>query len=285
LPSYSLAGGVDASYVVSAGKTTVVITSKDRLKHRGVQVGTGQMIFHWVQEGKTQAWRCEISMLDPVAAQAVETTGTDGGQRLEVELGNVYPAGCILQGNMVGTLMAPAVHVDVPFGSDVWAFLVRSPWFPLTLQIDKPVLAVEHDEGRATASLDVSGAEMVTAQVTLDGTGFKSASLVVRRTLGSYNSNEVICEVGPGTQAFEWKPIARLFDLLLVTRGSVSEKQVADVARGLGAQISSGILGVGSVQGDFVLCDGPATSYTWLLKGHSGFLENVEDQTAAKFTW
>jgi hypothetical protein len=280
-----LAGGVDASYAVAAGKTTILISSKDRLKHKAVYVGTGQMTFHWVQEGKTQAWRCDISMVDSVAAQVAETTGTDGSQQLEVELGDVYPAGCLLQKRMVGTLVAPAVHVDVPFGSDVWVFLIRSPWFPLKLQIDRPILTVEHDTSRVTASLNILGDGSLSAQVAVDGTKFENASLVVKRALGSYSSDEAVGEVGTGTQAFAWKPIMRVFDLVLVTKGSISESNLADIARGLGAQISSGVFGAGDVEGDFILCDGPATSYIWTLKGHRGFLENVEDQTASRFTW
>ena len=280
-----MAGGVDASYAVAAGRTTVAISSKERLKHRAVYVGTGQMTFHWVQEGKTQAWKCDISMVDPVATQVAETAGNDGSQRLDVDLGEVYPAGFLLQGRMVGTLTAPAIHVDVPFGSDVWVFLVRSPWFPLKLLIDRPVLTAEHDASRVTASLNASGDGSLNVQMAVDGTGFKSASLVVKRTLGSYSSDELVCELGAGSQAFTWKPIVRVFDLLLVTKGSISEPKLADIARGLGAQTSSGVFGGGSVEGDFVLCDGPATSYTWLLKGHRGLLENVEDQTDARFTW
>jgi hypothetical protein len=280
-----LAGGVDASYAIAGGKTTVVISSKDFLKHRAVYVGTGQMIFHWVQEGKTQAWRCDVSMVDPAAVQVEESTGTNGNQQLEVELGEVYPAGCLLQGRMVGALVAPAIHVDVPFGSDVWVFLIRSPWFPLKLQIDRPVLIAEHDTSRVTASLSALGDGSLNAQVAVDGTDFKSASLVVKRSLGSYSSDEVVCEVGTGTQTSAWKPIVRVFDLLLVTKGIISESHLADVVRDLGGQISSGVFGAGSVEGDFVLCDGPAMSYTWLLKGHRGFMENVEDQTDAKFTW
>jgi len=285
MPCYSLAGGIDATYAVEAGATSVTINSKDRLKHRAVYTGTGQMIFHWVQEGKTQAWRCDISMLDAEAVQATETVGVDGSQRLAVELKSVYPAGLILQGRMVGTLMAPAVHVDVPWGEDIWAFLIRSPWFPLKLSIDKPTLSVTHDTGKASAFLSILGEGSVSAQVVLDGASFKSASLVVRRTLGLFSSNEAVCEINAGPQAFAWKPIARVFDLLLVVKGTVSEGHIADVARGLGAQISSGVLGGGNVEGDFVLCDGPATSYSWILRGHRGLLENEEDRSDAKFTW
>ena len=285
MPSYTLAEGIDASYEVAAGKTTAIIASREQLKHRAVYVGTGQMIFHWVQEGKTQVWRCDVSMLDPVESQVTETADNDGNQRLEVEMREMYPAGLLLQGRMVGSLLAPAVHVDVPWGRDVWAFLIRSPWFPFKLQVDKPALAVEHKASRVTAGLNLPGDGSVNAQMAIDGTDFKKASLVVKRSLGSYSSDEEVCILEAGTQVVSWRPIVRAFDLLLVTHGSISEPQLAQIARGLGAQISSGIFGGGSVEGDFVLCDGPAMSYVWKLRGHRGFLENVEDQTDSKISW
>jgi len=285
LPSYSLAGGIDATYAVAAGKTTVIITSNSPLKHRAVYVGTGQMVFHWVQEGKTQAWRCDTTMLDPAPVQADVKVGENGQQELEVEMPNLYPAGFLMQGRMEGTMIAPAVHVDVPMGTDIWVFLVRSPWFPLKHQIMKSDLVLVHGTDRASASLGVVDGAAVTAQISVSGTSFKKATLAVKRTIGSCKSEEVVGELEAGTESLAWKPIVRSFDLVLVTKGSMSESQCAEVAKGLGAQESSGIFGPGSMQGDFVLCDGPAFSYSWILRGHTGFLENEQDQTDAKFEW
>jgi hypothetical protein len=285
MPSLSLAGGIDASYAVAAGKTFVTISSGSHLNHRAAYVGTGQMLLHWVQEGKTEVWRCDTSMVDPVAVSVVEKFGADGRQELEVEMGAMYPAGLLLQGRMVGALLAPAIHVDVPLGADVWVFLIRSPWFPLNLQVDRSNLTVEHGGDRVTGNLSTLSEGGVAAQVQMTGTGFKNASISIRRTLCPHTSEELVCDVGSGVQAAAWKPILRSFDLVLVTRGNVSESQFASVARGLGAEVSSGIFGTGGVQGDYILCDGPAFSYAWVLKGHRGFLENEEDRVGAKFTW
>lgn len=285
MPSYSLAGGIDASYAIAAGKTTVVINSASRVNYRAVYVGTGQMTMHWVQEGKTQVWRCDTKMLDPVEAQSVGRVGADGRWEMLVELESMFPAGLILQGRMVGTLMAPAVHVDIPMASDLWIFLVRSPWFPLKLQVDRDSLEVAHGSDRVAASIDVMPGGDVSAQLSMDGTGFKQGSLLVRRALGSYSSEELVGDVSSGSQVLAWKPITRVFDLVFVTKGNVSESQFAEVVRGLGAQVSSGVFGVGGVQGDFVLCDGPALAYSWVLSGHRGFLENEEDRTDARFAW
>jgi hypothetical protein len=285
LPCYSLVGGVDADYAVAAGKTAVTINARSRINHRAIYTGTGQMVFHWVQEGKTQAWRCDTSMLDSQVAQPMETVGVDGVQHLQVETGGVYPAACLLQGRMVGSLTAPAVHIDVPMGADLWVFLVKSPWFPMKFELDRASLTVGHGEGRAFASLSPDVDRSVNGQIGVDGAVYKSASLTLRRTIGSYASNELVGEVEGGSTGFSWKPITRTFDLVLVMRGSMSESNLADVARGLGAQVSSGVFGPGGVEGDYVMCDGPATSYSWILRGHRGLLENDEDRTDARFTW
>lgn len=263
LPSLSFAGGVEASYEVAAGQTSVTISSDSRLNPRGIYAGTGQMVFHWVQHDKSESWECEISMADQVPVQAQDVSTGDGTQKIKVNLGNVFPAGLILQGRMVGTLVAPAVHLDVAWGSDVWVFLVRSPWFPLRLQLAKPALVVQHGTSRATAELGVSGAN-VSAQVAVNGADYKEASLTLVRTLGSYTSKEAVGEMAGGlggAQSFGWKPIWRSFDLVLVTKGSISESQLGDLVKGLGAETTWGLFGPGGVQGDFILCDGPALTY------------------------
>ena len=285
MPTVSLQGGVGATYAVAAGRTVVTLRSESRLNHKAVYQGTGQMLFHWVQEGKTQAWRCDISMADPKPAQLSETNGQDGFPNLEIGLDRIYPASLLLKGRMTGVLTAPAIHVEVPWWRDVWVFLLRSPWFPLRLQLDKASLSVKHGACGVSASIEVAPGGSASGQLAFDGTDFKDASLAVRRTLGQFSSEETVCQATPGTQTFAWKPITRVFDLLLVTGGHISESQLADIVRGLGGEVSSGIFGPGSVEGDFVLCDGPAISYSWVLRGHRGFMENVEDATEGRFTW
>jgi hypothetical protein len=285
MPSLSMAEGIDASYEVAAGQTTVQIRSNSRLNIRAVYSGTGQMLFHWVQEGKTQVWRCDLSMLEQRQVEVKETTGQDGSQVLEVGLEPMYPAGLMLKGRFVGALISPALHVDVPWGSDVWVFVIRSPWFPLNLQFDRASLSVKHNMSEVSATISTMAGGSATGQVVIGGTDFKNASLAVKRTLGFNSSEEQVCEAVPGTQPFSWNPIIRAFDLTLVVKETLTESHLVEIAKGLGAQESSGFFGPGGVEGDFILCDGPAISYSWILRGHRGLLENPEDQTGAKFTW
>jgi hypothetical protein len=284
VPTLSFAQGIDASYEVAAGQTSVIITSRNQLKARTVYVGTGQMIFHWVSSGKSQAWRCDASMVQPNVVQVTEAPAEDGTWKFEVPLGDLFPAGFLLQGRMVGSMVAPAIHLDIPWWQDVWVFLVRSPWFPLNLQVDKAVLAVTHGSSRATASLNVSG-RSIAAQVEIDGTDYKGASLVMNRAFGYNTSKEVVGEMAAGTESFVWKPISRAFDLLLVVHHELSEPELAQVAAGLGAEEVKGFFGPSGVEGDYVLCDGPAIKYSLSLKAHRGFMENDEDQADVKLTW
>jgi hypothetical protein len=283
LPSLSLYKGVDASYTVEGGRTSVAIRMDSRLSSKAVYVGTGQMNFWWkpntFQRGST--WTCDVSMADPAAVQAEGGVTEDGRQEMRVDLGNVFPAGFILNTGMIGGLAAPAVRVEVQRGKDIWAYLLRRPWFPLEFQPERSALSVEHEMSRVTASLDVSDDGSLSAEVTMDGTGFKKASLIVRRSLGSYLEEEVVGEVTEGTRTFAWRPTTREVDFLLVTNGKLSSSQLVDIVGGLGADTSRGILGDGLKHG-FVLCDVPAISYSLILKGHRGLLEDSKDQTGAK---
>ncbi len=285
MSGYSLVDGTEASYSVAAGKTTVQIVCRKPINHRQVSCGTGVMNFHWVQQGKTQSWECEFSLQDPQVSQLSEAADSDGSQRLTIPMGDPYPAASLIQGNMVGRLVAPAVHVDVPFGADVWVFMIRSPWFPLKLQLARNSLSLQHEMSRIDATLIPSEGGSLDLRTTMTGTDFKSATVVVKRTLGQYTSTEIIGDIQAGVQEFTWKPILRDFDLLLVTKGSISESQLADLVKGLGGQVSSGIFRGGSVEGDFILCDGPAIDYKVVLRGHRGFLENPEDTVNATLSW
>jgi hypothetical protein len=145
-------------------------------------------------------------MPDSTAAQAEVRAREDGSQEIEVELQNIFPAGLVLDGGLIGALTAPAVHINVPWLRDVWVFLVRSPWFPLRFQTDRPMLSLERNGSKATVLLGLPSDGSLTAQVALEGTGFKNASLVVRRTIGSHSADELVGEIEGSTRMFAWKP-------------------------------------------------------------------------------
>jgi hypothetical protein len=284
LAVYNLLKDVEVEYIIAAGKPVVRLKSGSHLKHRAIYGGTAQLLFHWVQEGKTQAWKFEPSIPEPKLVLAEETS-EGGAQLLAMTLDEILPATGVIKDRMQGVIAAPAVHMDVPWGYDIWMFLIRSPWFQFRQRIDRTTLSVEHESGRAVASISPTGTGGISVELSVSGTSFKKASIAIKRTIGQFTSDEFIGEAQAGAQTFSWYPIMRSFDLCLVTHATMNESQFVDLMRGLGASVSSGILGGGTMQGDFVLCDGPSMGYSVVLTGDSGFLEHPHDETGVTLTW
>jgi len=271
--------------MIAEGRPEVRLRSRDKIKNRGVYGGIATLLFHWVQENKTETWRFEPSLPQPSPVQTVETADSDGSQLLTISPGDLTPATGLLRGNWVGTFMAPAVHIDVPWGADIWIFLFRSPWFPLKLSVAKGNLMVAHKQSTATAVLTQSTGGALSASLSSSGGDIRNASLVMKRKIGQFTSEEPICSVEAGVVSQTWAPITRQFDLCLVTSSSMSMSELAVIAKGLGADTSKGFLGPGTIQGDFVLCDGPLTQYSLGLRGDLGFLRHEEDSSDASLAW
>src|SRR5438094_9994232 len=94
--------------------------------------------------------------------------------------------------------LAPAIHIDVPRGGDIWICLIRSPWFPLKPSVSKPLLSIAHDQSIANASISIDPMGDLTAAVSNAGTSFKKVSLLMSGRVGELVSEEVIGEVGAG---------------------------------------------------------------------------------------
>jgi hypothetical protein len=285
LPVLSLVGDFAVDYMIAEGHPEVRLKTKNRIKHRGVYGGIATLLFHWVQEGKTESWRFDPSLPQPSPVQTEETTDSDGSQLFTITPEDLVPASGLLRGNWVGMFLAPAVHIDIPWGSDIWIFLFRSPWFPLKLSVAKSNLLVAHDQSTAAAVLTQSPGGVLSASLSSSGSDFKNASLVMKRRIGQFTSEEPICSVEAGEASQTWTPIKREFDLCLVTSSTMSMGKLAVIAKGLGADTSRGFLGPGSIQGDFVLCDGPLTQYSIGLRGDLGFLRHEEDSSDASLAW
>ncbi len=241
--------------------------------------------FHWVQEGKTQAWRFDTSIPDAHSIQPEETIDKDGSQLLTFRLGELLPAAALLRGRWEGTFLAPAIHLDVPLGRDIWVFLLRSPWFPLKLSLKKQNMSVANDQSIANATLTPGPMGTLSATISNPDNSFKKVSLIMKRKVGEFLSEEPIGEVETGQATLVWRPIIRNFDLCLLTSSSMSRGQLSEIARGLGAQFSQGLFSPGSLHGDYLLCDGPLTQYSLTLKGDLGFFQHLEDSTEATLTW
>jgi len=285
LPVYSLLGEIHTEYAIAGGKPIVRLRSAGGIRHRGAYTGVAMLLFHWVQEGKTQAWRFDPSIPDPQPIRPEETADSDGSQSLTFTLGELLPAAGLLRGRWEGAFFAPAIHVDVPLGADIWVFLLRSPWFRFRLSVAKQILAVSADQSVANASIIPEAAGTISTTISSPGIPFKKVSLVMRRKMGQFESEELISEVEAGTASQMWTPITRNFELCLVTSGSMRMDQLSEIARGLGADFSSGFFGPGSLRGDFLLCDGPLTEYSLTMRGDLGFFRHIEDSAAAVLSW
>lgn len=243
------------------------------------------LLFHWVHEGKTEVWRFDPSIQNPQQIQPEETTDNDGSQLLTFNLGELVPATGLLWGRWEGAFFAPAIHIDVPFGSDIWVFLLRSPWFPLKISLTKQNLAVSAEGMTASTSIEPDSTGALTAAISTPGSPIKKVSLAMKRTMGPFVSEELITEVEAGTANQKWTPIIRNFDLCLVTKSSMAMGQLSEIAQGLGADFSTGFFGPGALRGEFLLCDGPLTQYSLTMKGDLGLFRHVEDFAGATLAW
>ncbi len=285
LPVYSLVSGVQTEYIIAEGKPTIRLKSTGGITYRSVYTGLAVLFFHWVQEEKTQSWRFDPSIPEPQPTQPEETTDKDGNHLLTFTLGELLPAAGLLRRRWEGTFLAPAIHIDVPMGRDIWVFLLRSPWFPLKLSLKKQSLSVATEHSVANATLTPGPAGALSATISNPGTSFKRVFLIMKRKVGEFVSEESIGEVDTGMSNQVWRPIIRNFDLCLVTHSSMSMGELSDIARGLGAESSPGLFGPGSLQGDFLLCDGPLTEYSLTLRADHGLFQHSEDSTDATLTW
>ena len=216
--SYNMAAGYEASYYVSpSGNTTVAVQSASPLKFRAVYVGTANMQFRWVSTGKTTSWQFTPSLLDPTPAQVNQDPQ---GQSVTVDLGNrLFPAAGIVKTNVTGEITAPAIHFDIPYATDLWVFLLRSPWFPMKVGFEKSPLSVSHDSAGAMAELQggVEGeADALKAFVSVHGAGFKKVSLTLKRNVGGESIEQTLGELTVGAETFTWKPAPANFNTILV---------------------------------------------------------------------
>jgi hypothetical protein len=74
-------------------------------------------------------------------------------QVVNAELCNrMFPATGLIKTNVTGEMKAPAVHFDLPYAFDLWVVLLRSPWFPLKIGIEKS-LTIAHGSAQAMAEV------------------------------------------------------------------------------------------------------------------------------------
>jgi len=197
----------------------VNVQSSSPLKVRAVYVGEARLQFMWVSSGKSSHWQFVPTLVNQSPAQYNQQ---NQGQTVSVELGNkLFPATGIIKPNLTGEIRAPAIHFDIPYATDLWVFLLRTPWYPLEIGFDKSALSISHDSAQATAELqrgsDNLGGDETTlkAYVSMHGEGFKKVSLIMKRNVGDIHVEESIGEITTGMETFTWKPSVSNFDIAL----------------------------------------------------------------------
>jgi hypothetical protein len=281
-----MAVGHEASYAVSQdANTTVAVHNSKPLKFREIYVGAASLEFGWVSTGKTSSWISSETMLDPTPAQHSETLADDGQtQIINVELGSkMFPATGLVDPSFGGEIIAPAIHFDVPHGYDLWIFLLRSPWFPIKINVEKSLLNIAHNLAQATAEIESVnlnvGEQTLRADVSVHGDGFKEVQLSIWRSMKRASLEENLGRLISGMETFGWKPTVRNFDMLLVTQSSMNLGAFADFLKYLGAEIHAGTF-FPSMPTYFLLCDGLNMNYSLRLTGEKHLLGHEKDETA-----
>jgi hypothetical protein len=291
-PSYNMENGHEAWYNISqSGNTTVSIRSSSPLRPRAVYVGAAKLDFMWVSSGKSFHWQFTPTLLDQTPAQFTQTMTEDGqNQIINVELGNkMFPATGLIKTNATGEIKAPAVHFDLPYAFDLWVILLRSPWSPLKINVEKSPLTITHGSAQAMAQVGSSNfdeGKSLRADVTVNGEGFKRVWLTLKRNAGRASVEESLGEVADGLGTFTWKPVAANFDVVLVTSSNMSLGAFVDFLKYLGADAKQSFFAMGSyLPNDFLLCDGPTMDYTLRFRGEKHFVGHEEDKTKISLTY
>lgn len=294
-PSYSMVDGKEAWVNISqSGNATVSVRSASPIKPRAIYVGSSSLEFMWVSTGKSTHWQFTPTLFNSNPAQYTETqTEGDHMQIINVEMGNrMFPATGIIKTNITGQITAPAIHFDLPYATDLWVFLLRSPWLPMKFAVEKTPLSIAHNSAQAMAELEngttgLNEENTLKAYVTSHGEGLKNVQVTLERELGRTKMEEFIGEVGAsGMESFSWKPFMRNLDVVLVAHSNIYLNQFVDFLKYLGADAKASFFSLGNyMPSAFLLCDGPAMNYTLRLRGEKHLLGHEEDKTRISLTF
>jgi hypothetical protein len=273
-----------ATYTLNAeGDATVTVRSKKPLKPRAVYVGEAAMQSMWVHSGKSSHWTFMPSIANP--KQAKYSQVIDGEDQVTtVDLGQIAPACGVVDASGCGEIQASAVHFELPYASDLWVFILKSPSAPFKVTADKPLLNIAYTLAYTTAQVENSDDEKtLRTYVTMHGEGFMNVILSVQRHTTYCKTEEVLTEFKYGAAAVIWKPTIRSFDVTLTTLSGVAHDDYLTFLKSLGAETQGGFFS--SLKSDFVVCDGPKVEYALVLKGEKKYFGLMEEtKTAVKLS-
>jgi hypothetical protein len=164
-------------------------------------------------------------------------------------------------------------------------FLLRSPWFPLKLDVEKTSLSVTYGSSRGMAFLysqtEQGEGALLKTDLSSAGEGFSRLWLSLRRSLAGFSIDEMIGEIKTRMDQFTWRPMIRSFNVLLIASSNVSLTSFSDFLRFLGADAKTSSFSFSGryLPNDFVLCDGPALGYTLSLVGEKHLIGYEHDES------
>ncbi len=286
LPLYNLTDKHEAWYNISQdGITTVTVRSKTRLKPRAIYAGLGTLSLYLSSLGRRENWKFTPSLPIPTKVQYNERTDEGQNQIINVSVKNMlFPATGLIKSNVTGEITAPAVHFDLPHANDLWLFILRSPWFPIRIQAEKSSLTISHGSAQATAQIESINADqdknqILRANVSVHGEGFKHVQLVMERTVGIISMQETIGSLNQEIGTFVWKPSLRAFNTMLLTFSNMGLPECLDFLKALGAQTNQRSFSGSVLENDFLLSDGPTINYTLQLIGEKHILGHEKSET------
>jgi hypothetical protein len=281
--TYKINTAVQARYCFDEnGNTTVTVRSRTPLEPREVFVGEASMQFMWHRNGKTSQWKFTPSIIDPVPALYSEVRDVHG-QAITVVVPKVFPASGLLDTAVIGEIRAPAIHFDLPFETDLWVFILRSPWAQLKVTVEKAQLNINHGLAYVTGQVENCNTDdTLRAYVTIHGEGFTNVLLNFKRYTCNGSTEECLGVIKYGALSATWRPFIRNFDTLLITPSTMTEGDFLEFLATMGAELSGELLK--KLKTDFILCDGPKMHYELTLQGEKRYIGKEEDKTEVKLS-
>jgi hypothetical protein len=276
--TYNLTQEIQSTYATDEnGKVTVTVRSKTPLKPRAIYVGEAAMQVTWNYSNKGSHWQFTPTIIEPLEAKYTsEMNGPE--QVITIDAGKALSASGMFTSNVCGELRAPAIQFDLPYATDLWLFILRSPQRPVQVTADKAMLNIAHTLAYVTA--EVQCGDSLHTYVTMHGEGFMDVFVNLKRETSYCASEETLTELKYGASTVNWKPTVRDFDVLLTTWSAMGYSDFLGLLEALGADVEKDYSPC--LKGDFVLCDGPAIKYTLTLKGEKKYIGKEEDKTAIK---
>ena len=261
--------GLSAEYRNEDGRETVILTGT-HLNFKGCSAGPATLRLSDVMVGAggqaAGGWVWTPSFLErPAPKPAAYTLTRDEGclQSLKVELPERYACTILFSRKSdyrMGVIGAPALFLDngnPDLHSGIWIFALRSPDAAPAYLPERPSLSVSHDSGQATASFASGSGGTLEGHLSISGSSYHEAELLLRRSFMGVSLDVLIGRVQSDLAPFAWKLGGNAFNLISIfTPGTfgfgMAEKQFAEIF-GDPAEFFS---------------DGPGIQYSLLLKGH-----------------